>query len=121
MSVNPIKAWLEKNNAMGDVMQDRVQESAELKERYDLLMNAVCAESEIQKYIEGHLNETAEAVTRKINELLYETAQKKGISLYQLCASVVPEIKQSIKPSESPYPFKLEVETEISLIPKNHL
>lgn len=118
MSVNPIKAWLEKNNAMGDVMQDRVQDSAELKERYDLLMNAVCAESEIQKYIEGHLNETAEAVTRKMNELLYETAQKKGISLYQLCASVVPEIKQSIK-SEYPYPFK--VETEISLIPKNHL
>ena len=113
MSVNPIKAWLEKNNAMGDVMQDRVQESAELKEIYDLLMNAVSAESEIQKYIEGHLNETAEAVTRKTNELLYETAQKNGISLYQLCASVVPEIKQSIKSDR--------VEIEITLIPKNHI
>lgn len=95
MSVNPIKAWLEKNNAMGDVMQGRVKES------------------EIQKYIEGHLNETAEVVTRKINELLYETAQKKGISLYQLCASVVPEIKQSIKSDR--------VEIEITLIPKKEL
>ena len=113
MSVNPIKAWLEKNNAMGDVMQDRVQEYAELKEKYDLLMNAVDTESKIQKYIEGHLNETAEVVTRKLNELLYDTAQKKGISLFQLCASVVPEIKQSIKSDR--------VEIEISLIPKNHL
>ena len=113
MSVNTIKAWLEKNNAMGDVMQSRLKKAAELKERYDLLMNAVYTESEIQKYIVGHLNETAEEVTRKINELLYETAQKKGISLYQLCESVVPEIKQSIKSDR--------VEIEITLIPKNHL
>lgn len=115
MSENPIKAWLDKNNAMGEVMQDRLQKTVELKERYDLLMNAVSAESQIQKYIESHLEECAEEVTRKINELLYETAQKERISLYQLCASVVPEIKQSIK--QEP----LRVETEITLIPKKYL
>ena len=113
MSKHQIKAMLE--NLMYNPLQGRVKDATKLKERFDLLQNAVCAESEIQKYIEGHLNETAEAVTRKINELLYETAQKERISLYQLCASVVPEIKQSIK--QEP----LRVETEITLIPKQYL
>ena len=85
------------------------------KVKYDLLQNAVSAESEIQKYIESHLNECKEEITKKVNELLYETAQKERISLYQLCASVVPEIKQSIK--QEP----LRVETEITLIPKKYL
>ena len=119
MSKHQIKAMLE--NLMYNPLQDRVKDAAELKERFDLLQNAVCAESEIQKYIESHLDECKEEITKKVNELLYETAQKNGISLYQLCASVVPEITQSIKPSESPYPFKLELETQITLIPKQYL
>ena len=87
-----------------------------------LLHNAVMAESSIQKYIEHNIAESKIELIKKVNDLLYETAQEKNISLYELCASVVPEITYEFKES-NPYEggngFKVKFETTIKLKPIN--
>lgn len=54
----------------------------------------------------------------QLNDLLYETAKEYGISLYQLCASVVPEFSSDIK--QNPYEngsVRFDLETTITLKP----
>ena len=92
-----LKDWLNRPNPMQEVMNKRWQEAKELNDRYWLLQNAIMAESSIQRYVDEHFEESKTDMIRKVNETLYQEAQEKGITLYQLCASVVPVLSYDIK------------------------
>lgn len=83
----------------------------------DLIKNAVSAESALKDFVYTHRMAQKDELINQLNALLYETAKKYGISLYQLCSSVVPEFSYDIK--ENPYEggLKMTLETTITLKP----
>ena len=84
-----------------------------------LIENAIIAESSLMDYIEKfHAEEKSKLVSR-LNNMLCETANEKGISLYELCSFVVPEFSYDIKKAE-PHEcgIKVKLETTITLKPK---
>lgn len=103
--------------AMEEVMRGRVAEAIELKERYDFLQNAIIAESALKKHMESCYEENRENLIRELNKLLYETANKQGISLYQLCSLVEPEFSYDIKRTKDEHRERFDYVTTITLKP----
>ena len=83
----------------------------------DLIKNAVSAESALTGYMHRHRMAQESELLNQLNDLLYKTAKEYGVSLYQLCSSVVPEFSYDIK--ENPYEggFKMTMQTTITLKP----
>lgn len=92
-----LKDCLNRPDPMQEVINKRCQEAKVLNDRYWLLQNAIMAESSIQRYVDVNFEESKNDIIRKVNETLYQEAQEKGITLYQLCASVVPVLSYDIK------------------------
>lgn len=103
--------------AMEEVMRGRVAEAIELKERYDFLQNAIKAESAFKKHMESCYEKNRENLVRELNKLLYETANKQGISLYQLCSLVEPEFSYDIKGTKEEHGEGFDYVTTITLNP----
>ena len=82
-------------------MEKTIQQVKEDKERLEeiekqikaRITNAVCAESQLNTFC-------SEKITQELNALLYKVANEKGITLYQLCASVIPHISYNFEKSE---------------------
>jgi hypothetical protein len=83
----------------------------------DLIKNAVFAESALKDYMYRHRMAQESEILDQLNDLLYKTAKEHGVSLYQLCSSVVPDFSYDIK--ENPYEggLKMVMETTITLKP----
>ena len=109
------KCWLNFSNAMEEVMNGRVAEAIELKERYGFLQNAIKAESALKKHMESCYEESRENLIMELNKLLYETANKQGISLYQLCSLVEPEFSYDIKHTKNEQSERFDYVTTITL------
>lgn len=55
---------------------------------------------EIEKLLlDGNFDEDRNEITRRINDLLYETAKKQNMSLYDLCFHTIPKECASMEPS----------------------
>lgn len=84
----------------------------------DLLLNAALTERVIGDMMRLE-NKQREDIVRKLNELLYNTADACGITLYELCANSVPELERVIKePSREDDGYKVTMETIITLKPR---
>lgn len=60
------------------------------------------------------------ATNRELNKLLYDTAEKEGISLYDLCFHTVPKVEQAypqIKFNREDYTQSFEINYTIKLEP----
>lgn len=100
--------WLKADNAMTEVMRSRVKEASEAKERYELLQNAIRAESALNDYVQSHCLDQRDELVKQLNKLLYEEAEKTGVSLYTLCSSVSPEFSYDYE-IEKPYEGKVKI------------
>lgn len=67
----------------------------------------------IEDFIYDGLFESRKEATKRINDLLYETATKMGISLYDLCFRTMPE-EELVPHSDPKFP---NIEVAISLKP----
>lgn len=89
----------------------------------NIIRNAAAAESEIMTHIMRQTAEKTDIVTM-VNDLLYKTAQEKGITLYELCSSVVPEVKQEItddlRDNWEQKGYKMKLTTTVTLHPRQY-
>ena len=58
-----------------------------------IIENAVIAERSIMEYMHKERITDKQAVVSKLNKLLYEVAENNGMTLYELCSAVYPEIR----------------------------
>lgn len=63
-----------------------------MKDLQRIIENAVFTESVVTECRRKHASD----VKDKVNRLLIEKAQELGVSLYEVCANYVPEIKPEI-------------------------
>ena len=103
-----INQWIKVKSGIGVVYEKRIQEAIEAKERYELLQNAIRAESALNDYVQSHCLDQRDELVKQLNKLLYEEAEKIGVSLYTLCSSVYPEFSYDYE-IEKPYEGKVKI------------
>lgn len=84
----------------------------------DLLKNAVAAESGINDAVRRGMYDARTQAVQKLNELLYNTAQEKGISIYELCANTIPVFEDKMEQSHDGEGYKVTIKTTIKLEPR---
>ena len=67
-------------------------------------------ESRVDNLIDLMVCESREAARKEINKLLYETAEKTGCSLYDLCFRVVPGVEFDADYPPNTYRMKIKLE-----------
>lgn len=100
-----LKKWVEISNDMKDIQ--RIIENAVFTESVATECRRKCGVN----------------VKEEVNRLLIEKAQELGVSLYEICATFVPEIKQELinidwykEKREGP---DMTIETTIRLVPRD--
>lgn len=81
-----------------------------------IIENAVIAESSIMEYMHREHITDKQAVVSKLNKLLYEVAENHGMTLYELCSAVYPEISTDFtEATRTEEGFKCDFVTTIKL------
>ena len=94
-----MKKFFEK---FGCGMEQTIQQVKEDKERLEEIEKQIKARITNAVYAESQLNTfcCSEKIIQELNALLCRVANEKGITLYQLCASVIPHISYNFEKSE---------------------
>lgn len=102
------KEWLNKPDPRSEVFNRRYEEAVRLRKRHDLLQNAIRTESALNEYVQSYCINQKDELIKELNRLLYDEAEKQGISLYTLCSSVTPEFSYDFS-TENPYEGKFNI------------
>ena len=90
------------------------------KMRRDLIKHAVFAESTIERFIQEKMEEERPKIIEQLNQMLIDKAKEKGKTLYEVCASYLPDIVheyETIETKEFGNAFKHMLRSTLKIVP----
>lgn len=90
------------------------------KMRRDLIEHAVLAESTIERFIQEKMEEQRPKIIDQLNQMLIDKAREQNKTLYEVCASYLPDIGheyETIETMEFGNAFKHVLRSTLKLVP----